>query len=29
MKKYLEIWNITKSYPDPGGAAVIVRDFNL
>jgi len=29
MKKYLEIWNITKSYPAPGGAAVIVRDFNL
>jgi len=29
MKSYLEIWNITKSYPAPGGAAVIVRDFNL
>src|SRR5438477_84149 len=29
MKSYLELWNITKSYPAPGGAAVIVRDFNL
>jgi nitrate ABC transporter ATP-binding subunit len=29
MKSYLEIWNITKSYPTPGGEAVIVRDFNL
>ena len=29
MKSYLEIWNVTKSYPAPGGPAVIVRDFNL
>jgi nitrate ABC transporter ATP-binding subunit len=29
MKSYLELWNITKSYPTPGGEAVIVRDFNL
>ena len=29
MKKYLELWNITKEYPTPSGPAVIVRDFNL
>jgi nitrate ABC transporter ATP-binding subunit len=29
MNSYLEIWNITKSYPTPAGEAVIIRDFNL
>ncbi len=29
MKSYVEIWNVTKSYPGPNGPAVIVRDFNL
>jgi nitrate/nitrite transport system ATP-binding protein len=29
MKSYLEIWNVMKSYPAPGGPAVIVRDFSL
>jgi nitrate/nitrite transport system ATP-binding protein len=28
-KKYLELWNLTKSFPAPSGPAVIVRDFNL
>lgn len=28
-KKYLEISNLEKSYPAPGGRAVIVKDFNL
>jgi nitrate ABC transporter ATP-binding subunit len=28
-KSYLEIWNVTKTYPTPGGEAVIVRDFTL
>ena len=29
LKSYLEIWNVTKTYPTPTGEAVIVRDFNL
>jgi nitrate/nitrite transport system ATP-binding protein len=29
VKKYLEIWNITKTYPTPAGPAVIVKDFSL
>jgi len=29
VKSYLEIWNVTKTYPTPTGEAVIVRDFNL
>jgi nitrate/nitrite transport system ATP-binding protein len=29
VKKYLEIWNITKTYETPNGPAVIVKDFNL
>jgi nitrate ABC transporter ATP-binding subunit len=28
-KSYLEIWNVTKTYPTPSGEAVIVRDFTL
>lgn len=29
MDRYLEIWNLQKSYPTPKGPAVIVRDFRL
>jgi nitrate/nitrite transport system ATP-binding protein len=29
MSDYLEISNLTKTYPTPKGPAVIVRDFNL
>jgi nitrate/nitrite transport system ATP-binding protein len=29
LKRYLEIWNVTKTYPTPTGDAVIVSDFNL
>jgi nitrate/nitrite transport system ATP-binding protein len=29
MNKYVEIWNIEKTYDTPRGPAVIVRDFNL
>lgn len=29
MKKYLEIWNVTKEFPTPRGPAVIVKDFDL
>lgn len=29
MKKYLEIWNITKTFPTPSGPAVVVRNFDL
>jgi nitrate ABC transporter ATP-binding subunit len=29
LKKYLELWNLTKVYPGPQGEAVIVREFNL
>ncbi|KYF66762.1 ABC transporter ATP-binding protein [Sorangium cellulosum] len=29
MKKYLEIWNITKTFPTPDGPAVVVRNFDL
>ena len=29
MKKYLELWNLSKTYPGPRGPAVIVREFNL
>ncbi|HEX2881580.1 MAG TPA: ABC transporter ATP-binding protein [Polyangiaceae bacterium] len=28
-KKYLDIWQLGKSYPGPKGPAVIVKDFNL
>jgi nitrate/nitrite transport system ATP-binding protein len=27
--KYLEMWQLTKTYPAPAGEAVIVRDFDL
>ncbi|XXX82414.1 ABC transporter ATP-binding protein [Sorangium sp. So ce134] len=29
MKKYLEIWNVTKTFPTPSGPAVVVRNFDL
>ncbi|WP_438030696.1 ABC transporter ATP-binding protein [Sorangium sp. So ce233] len=29
MKKYLEIWNITKTFPTPNGPAIVVRNFDL
>jgi len=29
VKKYLELWNLTKTFPGPSGPAVIVQDFNL
>jgi nitrate/nitrite transport system ATP-binding protein len=29
MKKYLEIWNVTKIYSTPAGPRVIVQDFEL
>ncbi|CAN94195.1 MULTISPECIES: ABC transporter ATP-binding protein [Sorangium] len=29
MKKYLEIWNITKTFPTPTGPSVVVRNFDL
>ncbi|WP_437972034.1 ABC transporter ATP-binding protein [Sorangium sp. So ce260] len=29
MKKYLEIWNVTKTFPTPKGHAVVVRNFDL
>ncbi|WP_437821150.1 ABC transporter ATP-binding protein [Sorangium sp. So ce1078] len=29
MKKYLEIWNVTKTFPTPKGPAVVVRNFDL
>ncbi|WP_437282922.1 nitrate ABC transporter ATP-binding protein [Sorangium sp. So ce375] len=29
MKKYLEIWNITKTFPTPKGPSVVVRNFDL
>ncbi|WP_437738285.1 ABC transporter ATP-binding protein [Sorangium sp. So ce1335] len=29
MKKYLEIWNVTKTFPTPDGPAVVVRNFDL
>ena len=29
MSDFLEISNLTKIYPTPTGAAVIVKDFNL
>ncbi len=28
-KKHLEIWKLCKSFPGPGGDAVVVRDFDL
>jgi nitrate/nitrite transport system ATP-binding protein len=28
-KKHLEIWKLCKSFPAPGGDAVVVRDFDL
>ena len=28
-RKYLEIFNLEKTYPAPGGTAVIVQEFNL
>jgi nitrate ABC transporter ATP-binding subunit len=28
-KKHLEIWKLGKSFPAPGGEAVVVRDFDL
>src|SRR5687767_4169841 len=27
--KYLELWQLTKTYPTPKGPAVIVQDFDL
>ncbi|WP_437901051.1 ABC transporter ATP-binding protein [Sorangium sp. So ce124] len=29
MKKYLEIWNITKTFPTPKGPSVVLRNFDL
>ncbi|WP_437603890.1 ABC transporter ATP-binding protein [Sorangium sp. So ce590] len=29
MKKYLEIWNVTKTFPTPKGPAIVVRNFDL
>ncbi|WP_437917034.1 ABC transporter ATP-binding protein [Sorangium sp. So ce302] len=29
MKKYLEIWNVTKTFPSPKGPSVVVRNFDL
>jgi nitrate/nitrite transport system ATP-binding protein len=29
MKKFLDIWQLGKSFPTPKGKAVIVKDFNL
>jgi ABC-type nitrate/sulfonate/bicarbonate transport system ATPase subunit len=29
MDRYLEIWNLKKSYPTPRGPTVIVEDFRL
>ncbi|MDE3099867.1 MAG: ABC transporter ATP-binding protein [Verrucomicrobiota bacterium] len=29
MSDYVELFNLTKTYPTPKGAAVIVQDFNL
>jgi nitrate/nitrite transport system ATP-binding protein len=29
VKKHLEIWKLRKSFPAPGGEAVVVRDFDL
>src|SRR5687767_6369916 len=29
MSHYLEISNLTKAYPSPGGLEVVVQDFNL
>jgi nitrate ABC transporter ATP-binding subunit len=29
LKKHLEIWKLGKSFPAPGGQAVVVRDFDL
>ncbi|WP_437747476.1 ABC transporter ATP-binding protein [Sorangium sp. So ce1504] len=29
MKKYLEIWNVTKTFPSPKGPSVVVRSFDL
>jgi len=29
MQRYLELWQITKSFPGPRGPAVVVRDFDL
>ncbi|MDC0676106.1 ABC transporter ATP-binding protein [Sorangium atrum] len=29
MKKYLEIWNVTKTFPTPKGPSVVLRNFDL
>jgi nitrate ABC transporter ATP-binding subunit len=29
VSRYLEVWKLGKTYPAPGGDAVVVRDFNL
>jgi nitrate/nitrite transport system ATP-binding protein len=29
VKKHLEIWKLRKTFPAPGGEAVVVRDFDL
>ncbi|WP_437910534.1 ABC transporter ATP-binding protein [Sorangium sp. So ce327] len=29
MKKYLEIWNVTKTFPTPKGPSIVVRNFDL
>jgi nitrate/nitrite transport system ATP-binding protein len=29
MNRYLEMWELSKEYPAPGGPAVIVRNFSL
>jgi nitrate/nitrite transport system ATP-binding protein len=29
MRRYVELWELTKAFPGPSGPAVIVRDFSL
>lgn len=29
MNRYVELWELTKSFPAPGGPVVVVRDFSL
>ena len=29
MKKYLDIWELRKTYPTPHGRLVVLEDFNL
>ena len=29
MKRYLELWQLTKAFDGPGGPVTVVRDFDL